>query len=216
MFVHKVNGGERWSIRKLTFLTYYSTIMEKIIKNDLNYIQSICLIRKDYFCIPTNHANGGFLSWFLTFVHKSIEEKGDRQEVGSCLRFIGKLRTKLLWNQLNYKQKLFIIKKIVVFIPWKLHKWRNFQLISQWSPIIFMTKSGENSSVCVVSGEKKLFLNYTKCSVFNLITIIRKTSIFWPTTFLIHCTQTCTFVDKMFSKNHFPQFLARVIAIRLT
>ena len=46
-----------------------------------------------------------------------MEAKGDRQEVGSCLRFIAKLQRTLLRNQLNYKQNIFIIKKIVVFPP---------------------------------------------------------------------------------------------------
>ena len=44
--------------------------MEKIIKNYLNYIQNICIIKKRLFVIPINHANGGFISWFLTFMHK--------------------------------------------------------------------------------------------------------------------------------------------------
>ena len=44
-----------------------------------------------------------------------MEEKGDRQEVASFLRFIAKLQRKLLRNQLNYKQNIFIIKKIIVF-----------------------------------------------------------------------------------------------------
>ena len=49
-FVHKVNGGERWSVRKLTFVTYYSKIMEKIIKNLLNCIQNVCIIHKRIIC----------------------------------------------------------------------------------------------------------------------------------------------------------------------
>ena len=81
-----------------------------------------------------------------------MEEKGDRQEVGSYLRFIAKLRRKLLRNQLNYKQEMFIIKKIVVFSSGKIHKWRIFQLTS---PVILnnfhdeLQKLGENSSLCL-------------------------------------------------------------------
>ena len=38
--------------------------------NYLNYIQNICIIKKRLILVPINHENGGFLKWFLTFVHK--------------------------------------------------------------------------------------------------------------------------------------------------
>ena len=71
-----------------------------------------------------------------------------------------------------------------------------------------LQKSGENSSVCVVSGNKKYIFALIIQNVLYVILnrfrkIIRnKNSIFWPTTFLIHllCAQTCAFVDKSFLK----------------
>ena len=54
-----------------------------------------------------------FSADFRHLCTKSMEEKGDWQDVGSWLGFIAKLQRKLLRNQLNYLQKIFIIKKIV-------------------------------------------------------------------------------------------------------
>ena len=90
-FVHKVNGGER------CFFTYYSKIMEKIIKNCLNYIQNICIIKKRFiFYSNKPYKRRIYQLIFLCLCTKSLDEKGDRQEVGICLRFIAKLRRQIL------------------------------------------------------------------------------------------------------------------------
>ena len=39
--VHKVNGGERWKL-----FTFYSKIMEFLLRNQLNYKQNIFIIKK--------------------------------------------------------------------------------------------------------------------------------------------------------------------------
>ena len=73
-------------------------------------------------CKPYRHCVRNEL-WELGLGKKSMEEKGDRQEVGSVLRFIAKLWRKLLRNQLTYTQNIFIIKKRNDFFsPRKLHK----------------------------------------------------------------------------------------------
>ena len=45
---------------------------------------------------------------------KSMEEKGDRQEVGTFLHFTVKLWNKFLRNQFNYKQNICIINPLMV------------------------------------------------------------------------------------------------------
>ena len=132
--------------------------METIIKNYLNYIQNICIIKKILFLYSHKPRKRRIYQLISEFVYKvnggerwsAISWKLDTFYSKITLTIINK--SVKLWteNCYNYENSCFSPGN---------HTWRNCQLISQWSPIYHfhdeLQKSGENSSVCVVSGNLK-------------------------------------------------------------
>ena len=135
--------------------------MEKIIYNYLNYIQNICIIRKRlhfYSRKPCKQRISQMISDICA------QSQWRRKVIGKKLEvvyvFIAKLHRKFLRNQLNYQQKLFIIKKIVGFPPLETAQMEEFSSDFSVIPNHFddeLQKLGENSSICVVSGNKTIF-----------------------------------------------------------